>query len=124
MKRTRAPTLEAALASHASAKKEPKVSKEKTAEEPAQSVLAKILLEWVSWGVISFPKAAAAAMQDGANACSGLAELAALGGPNALPRNMRRDCLRKLDISFVEPDMVKLPMMPAKGWSIPFFGHT
>ena len=118
MKRTRAPTLEAALASHASAKKEPKVSKEKTAEEPAQSALAEILLEWVSWGVISFPmvqQAAAAAMQDGANACSGLAELAALGGPNALPRNMRRDCLRKLDISFVEPDMVKLPMMPAKG---------
>ena len=117
MKRRR-PTLEAALASHASARKDPKVANGKAAEaEEQSSALAEILLEWVSWGVISFPmvqQAAAAAMQDGASG-HGLPELASLGGPNTLPRNMRRDCLRKLDLSFVEPDMVKLPMMPAKG---------
>lgn len=51
--------------------KDPKVAKGKAAEaEEQSSALAEILLEWVSWGVISFPmvqQAAAAAMQDGAS---------------------------------------------------------
>ena len=59
-------------------------------------------------------EAAEAACKDGAGSPQ-LRKLASLGGPHAPSRNMRRDCLNNLDITFVEPEMAKLPMMPAKG---------
>lgn len=107
--------IDAAIDRHASGAKRPKKYDPVNAVE--QSALADLLLEWVSWGVISFPmvrQAAEAACKDGANAPA-LKKLATIGGPNVLSRNMRRDCLSHLDIKFVEPDMVDLPMMPAKG---------
>lgn len=109
--------LAAAVERDAGYRKRKAPEDEKPSPQSESSALASLLLEWVSWGTISFPmvrEAAEAACKDGADSPH-LRKLASLGGPHALSRNMRRDCLNNLDITFVEPEMVKLPMMPAKG---------
>ena len=109
--------LAAAVGRDAGYRKRKAPEDENPSHQSESSALASLLLEWVSWGTISFPmvrEAAEAACKDGADSPQ-LRKLASLGGPHALSRNMRRDCLNNLDINFVEPEMVKLPMMPAKG---------
>lgn len=109
--------LAAAVERDAGYRKRKAPEDEKPSPQSESSALASLLLEWVSWGTISFPmvrEAAEVACKDGADSPH-LRKLASLGGPHALSRNMRRDCLNNLDITFVEPEMVKLPMMPAKG---------
>ena len=89
------------------------------ASPEAESALAELLLEWVSWGTISFPmlqQAAKAAVADGAKH-SVLQRMAALGGENERSGNMRRDLLRfcKTSMELPAPELISIPIIPAKG---------